>query len=62
MAAMILHVLDVVVQKQVEARPVTVAHARREANLVHQELGRIKDAGTLREELIPRGAVWLQIG
>ena len=58
---MVLHVLDVVVQQQVQTRPVAVADARRQAELVDEQLGGVEDARRLGEELVLRRAVGFQV-
>ena len=61
-AAVVLHVLDEVVEQQVQPGPVAVAHARRQADLVDQQLGGVEHAGRLGEELVLRRAVAAQVG
>ena len=61
-AAVVLHVLHEVIQQQVQTPPSPWLDARRQADLIDQQLGGVEHAGGLGEELVLRRAVGIEIG
>jgi hypothetical protein len=60
-AAVVLDVLDEVVEHELHTRTVSVFHAGREAGLVDEQLGGVEHTGGLGEEAILGRAVWHQV-